>query len=85
MTIKSTITKLLRFIDLFPNSQLLRYKGDPEYTTATGGFVSLSVIVILIILFASMGFRTINRKIITSSTSTSYSSNPSSLSFKTSP
>ena len=54
----------LRKFDLFPANQFLRYKGDPEYTTATGGIISLFVITIFIILFATMGIQTAKRELI---------------------
>ena len=54
-------------MDLFPNSQLLRYNGDPEYKTTTGGIISAAVLVIFAILFASMGLRTVAKDIIESS------------------
>ena len=57
----------LRKFDLFPASQFLRYRGDPEYTTATGGIISLGVITIFIILFAAMGIQTAKREIIEAS------------------
>ena len=60
----SGISKLLRMFDLFPNSQFLRYHGKPKYNSMTGGFISIAVLVIFIILFASMGLRTVQRDII---------------------
>lgn len=45
----------------------MRYNGDGEYTTATGGFVSIVVIIVFAVMFASMALKTIDRKIITSS------------------
>ena len=82
---KSCIKKILKGIDLFPNSQLLRYNGEPEYTTATGGLVSFVLIVLLIVIFASMGYRTINKQIISSSTSIQHQSSSTPLTFQTSP
>ena len=64
----STISKAFRAIDLFPTSRLLRYNGESEYTTTTGGVVSAGAIMVFIILFSSMGLKTANKEIITSST-----------------
>lgn len=66
----------LKNIDLFPNSQFLRYNGEKEYTTATGGCISITVITIFIALFASMGLKTLERKIINTSISTEYEVDP---------
>ena len=84
-TVKSCLNKMLKTIDLFPNNQFLRYNGESDYTSATGGFVSFGLIIILIIIFANMGIRTINKKIISSSTSTKHDSNPLPLTFKMAP
>lgn len=84
-SICSCLSKTLRTVDLFPTSNLLRYKGDPEYTTATGGVVSISVITIFIILFASMGYKTMRKSIIHSSTNTEFENEPSPLTVTTSP
>lgn len=54
-------TKAFRALDLFPNNKLLRYNGESEYTTTTGGVISAIVLVIFIILFASMGVKTLKR------------------------
>lgn len=53
--------RFFRSVDLFPNSKLLRYKGESEYTTVTGGIISSMVIIMFIVLFASMGLKTLNR------------------------
>ena len=57
-------TKFFRMFDLFPNSKLLRYNGDPEYNSTTGGFISVAVLIVFIILFASMGIKTVQKEII---------------------
>ena len=60
----SCLSKFFRMFDLFPNSKLLRYNGEPEYNSTTGGFISVAVLIIFIILFASMGLRTVQKDII---------------------
>lgn len=70
--IGALLGKFFRSVDLFPNSKLLRYKGEGEYTTITGGIISSMVIIIFIILFASMGLKTLNRELITSSVSNQF-------------
>lgn len=65
-SLKASLGKALRSVDLFPTSNFIRYSGDSDYTTSTGGLTSVVVIVIFIILFASMGLKTVNKQIITS-------------------
>ena len=60
-TCLSFLKKLLQTLDLFPNSNFLRYNGDDKYTTVTGGVLSIGIIVIFVILFASMGLQTANK------------------------
>ena len=60
--------KVLKKVDLFPTTNFIRYNSDHEYTTATGGFASIAVITIFVVLFASMGLKTIDRSIIRSTT-----------------
>ena len=45
----------------------MRYNGDSDYTTATGGFISIVVIIVFAVMFASMALKTMDRKIISSS------------------
>lgn len=71
------LQKLLKKIDLFPTNQLVRYNGESEYTTATGGLVSLALIVIILILFSSKGIQTLDRSTISSSISTKIEVDPS--------
>lgn len=40
------LKKLLRNIDLFASSQLLRFNTETDYGTLTGGFLSLLIIII---------------------------------------
>lgn len=40
------LKKFLRNIDLFASTQLLRFKTETDYSTLTGGFLSLLIIII---------------------------------------
>ena len=60
--------KIIRMFDFFQSSKLLRYNGDAEYKSTTGGCTTVAVVAILIALFYSMGLRTIRKEIIFSST-----------------
>ena len=66
MAIIRRVGKLIRELDLFPNPQLLRYSGNPEYKTTMGGLISITVLAILIILFSNMALKTATKQIITS-------------------
>lgn len=84
-SIKAGLGKVFRYVDLFPTSSFLRYSGDSEYTTSTGGFTSLVVITIFIILFANMGLKTVKMEIIDSSFYTVNDVEPNELKVTTSP
>jgi hypothetical protein len=71
------LIKLLKKIDLFPTDQFVRYNSESEYTTATGGFVSLGLITIILLLFSNKGIQTLDRTTITSSVSTQIETEPS--------
>lgn len=58
------LQSLLRMCDLFSVSQFIKYKGDNDYSTATGGFCSVLVLTIFAVLFTSLGIRTVSREII---------------------
>lgn len=71
------VKNILKFFDLFPYSNFLRYNGDDFYSTSTGGILSIGVIVIFFILFASMGIKTLNKKIIFTTQGSEFVDNPS--------
>ena len=84
-SVRNCLKNVLRHVDLFSTTQFLRYNGEDYYATATGGVISIAVISILVILFAGMGVRTINKQIITSNISHKYEANPTKSTFRTSP
>jgi hypothetical protein len=67
----------LRWGDMFTTSQFLRYRGDNDYGTATGGFTSIAVLIVFVILFANLGLQTARRELIKSSVSQESETNPS--------
>ena len=81
----SRLSLALRSIDLFPTSNLVRYNGGTDYTTTTGGLISIVVIAIFIILFASMGLRTLKKELITVEVDRQSEIDPSELKFITNP
>lgn len=58
------LQKLLRMCDLFAISQFIKYKGESDFKTSTGGFCSVAIIVIFAVLFTSMAITTLNKDII---------------------
>lgn len=58
------IHSLLKMCDLFAVSQFVKYKGESEYQTATGGFCSIAILTIFAVLFTSLALKTIDREII---------------------
>ena len=71
--------KMLRMFDFFQSSKLLRYNGDAEYKSTSGGIVSMTVVIIFIILFSSMGMKTLRKEIITASSNTENEIDPSDM------
>ena len=63
-------SKFFRMFDFFQSSKFLRYNGEGEYKSTSGGIVTILVIGVLIALFFSMGLRTIRKEIISSSIET---------------
>ena len=65
--ISSCFSNFFRTVDLFPTSNFIRYNGDADYKTVTGGVISITVLSIFIVLFFSMGLKTARKEIITAS------------------
>ena len=66
MFVLKVLKRIIGKMDLFSSIQLLRFDGDAETKTLTGGIFSLAVIVYLISTFSSMVLDTFNKLIITS-------------------
>lgn len=63
-------------MDMFYSTQMLRYRKDKQYSTITGGLVSLAIIVMVVAGFFSMIWQTLNRTAINSSATAIKSNNP---------
>ena len=70
------IKKLIHQADFFCSNQLLRYNSDTQYNTVTGGLLSIAIIIVIVIGFASMITDTLNRTSITSSLTITKSADP---------
>ncbi len=55
---------------------MLRYNGDTQYRTVTGGIATLGIMIMVIIGFFSMISETINKTAISSTTNILRSNNP---------
>lgn len=74
--IQRCLSNLLKKMDLFPADQFIRFRGESEYTTATGGFFSIVLIATILAAFLSKGFQTVNRENITSSSTINIETDP---------
>jgi hypothetical protein len=53
---------------MFSNTELLRYRENPEYKSANGGICSLAVILAFVIIFTQTILSTFDKTVITSQT-----------------
>jgi hypothetical protein len=60
------LKRIIGKMDLFSSIQLLRFDGDAETKTLTGGVFSLAIIIYLTATFSSIVFDTFDKLIITS-------------------
>ena len=81
----SHLTRALRLFDFFQCNKFLRYNGDAEYKSMTGGITSVTVVVIFVILFSSIALKTLKKEIITSSSFTESENIPSELAMRMGP
>ena len=73
------IRRLAKKLDLFSSIQLLRFQGDAETKTLTGGIISLAIFIYLAITFFNMIVDTFHKVVITSISDTTRADTPSSL------
>lgn len=76
MKILSYLKKMTCSIDMFYSSEMLRYDNDTEYKTVTGGIITISIIILVTIGFASMITDTLNKTAINSSLNIEKNNNP---------
>jgi hypothetical protein len=70
---------LTKKLDLFSSIQLLRFQGDAETKTLTGGLLSLAIFLYLGITFSNMIIDTFHKVVITSIADTTQADTPSDL------
>lgn len=85
MKLFQTLKKVVISIDMFYSSEMLRYDSDTEYKTITGGIITLSIVAMVTIGFASMIVDTFNRTAITSSLNIQKSNDPTYYDLKADP
>jgi len=71
-----SIGRIIGEADLFYSSELLRFKGDTEYKTFTGGIISISLVAMVIAGFLSMITETLHKTAISSTLSEYKSTDP---------
>lgn len=76
MTVLKKLQKAIEQVDMFCSSELLHYNSETQYKTLTGGLFSISIIIFIVIGFASMISDTLNRTTIASSVQTIKQSDP---------
>ena len=76
MKILETLKNVACSIDMFYSSEMLRYENKKEYKTITGGLVTISIVVMVIVGFANMISDTLNKTAITSSLDIQKSNDP---------
>lgn len=73
------IRRLVKKLDLFSSIQLLRFQGDAETKTLTGGLISLVIFIYLAVTFTGMIIDTFHKVIITSVADTTHADEPTPL------
>lgn len=66
LVVFKVLRRLVKKLDLFSSIQLLRFKGDAETKTLTGGMISFVIYVYLAVTFSSMIIDTFHKVVITS-------------------
>ena len=78
-----TVKKLIIKVDLFSSIQLLRFEGEAQTKTFTGGVISFAIIVYMMTTLTSMISDTFNKLVITSNQDTTQAKQPTPLFLQT--
>ena len=73
------IRRLVKKLDLFSSIQLLRFKGDAETKTLTGGLISFVIFILMSVTFTSMIIETFHKVVITAISDTTHADEPAPL------
>jgi len=76
MLIFKVLKRLVNKLDLFSSIQLLRFDGDSETKTFTGGIFSLAIVIYIMSTFSSMILDTFNKIVISSTSRTDQDGEP---------
>jgi hypothetical protein len=76
MRLFQSLKRAVSSIDMFYSSEMLRYDTDTEYKTITGGIITISIVAMVTIGFASMIVDTLNRTAITANLNIQKSNDP---------
>lgn len=83
MGILKKVKSLIKMNDFFYSTEMLRFNDESEYKTLTGGLISLAIILVIMVGFATMIADTISLNSITSSTDIINNEVPTSANFST--
>jgi hypothetical protein len=61
MGLARTVKEMVWKCDLFKTTEYLRYRGEPEYSTLTGGICSLLIIILFAAVFANSVLTTLRK------------------------
>ena len=70
------VIEVIKELDIFSHGQFLRYRGEENYRTITGGVVSVVLMVLFAAIFSTMVLNTFQKNLITSTFETGYEVDP---------
>lgn len=76
MQLLKAVKQVLYKADLMNSNSLLRIKGEPEHTTLLGGIISIALMIALLSLFYNRIIDTLDKTIITSTSSIKNAADP---------
>ena len=57
----SYFNRLFHYTDLFAHTSMLRYNMESDYSTATGGVLSFTIVIVFAALFFDLELRTVRK------------------------
>ena len=71
------VIEVIKELDIFSHGQFLRYRGEENYRTITGGIVSVILMVLFAGIFSTLVLSTFQKSLITTTFDMSYEVDPS--------
>lgn len=79
------LKSIFKEVDFFHSTQMLRFRGESEYKTLTGGIISVAIIIVILIGFSQMIINTLNLSSINFTQNIQRKQDPSLLNIVSSP